>query len=124
MSIEVLQVKSSTLKRMLAFHLVKRNKKTEWFGFTGHLPRRFDVSTAKRNSMSLLQNLECRTGQISTTPYDLANLINQTFLEPVKLFDPLPSSFINRNTVEDPQLTNQSLCTSEFSVFKLLASLN
>jgi hypothetical protein len=42
----------------------------------------------------------------------------------MKVFDSLPSSFINRNTVEDPQLTSQSLCTSEFSVFKLLASLN
>jgi hypothetical protein len=42
----------------------------------------------------------------------------------MKVFDPLQSSFINRKTVEDPQLTDQSLCTTEFSVFKLLASLN
>ena len=69
--------------------------------------------------MCLLQNLECNNDQISTTPYDLANIINQTFLEPMKAFDPLQSNFINRGTVE-----NQSLCTSEFYVFKLLPNLN
>ena len=75
--------------------------------------------THREDSMCLLQNVECNNDQIPTTPYDLANIINQTFLEPMKAFDPLRSNFINRGTVE-----NQSLCTSEFCVFKLLANLN
>ena len=70
--------------------------------------------TYHEDSMSLLQILEYSTSQIPTTPCDLCNLINETFLEPMKVFDPLQSSFINRNTVEDPQLTDQSLCTNEF----------
>ena len=67
-----------------------------------------------------LHNIECGPGLTPTTAEDLANIINQTFLEPMKAFDPLPSSPNNQSI----ERNRETFCVSEFSVFKKLASLN
>ena len=53
--------------------------------------------SGREDPMSHLHNIECGPGLTRTTAEDLANIINQTFLEPMKAFDPLPSSPNNQS---------------------------
>ena len=48
--------------------------------------------SGREDPISHLHNIECGPVLTPTTAEDLANIINQTFLEPMKAFDPLPSS--------------------------------
>ena len=76
--------------------------------------------SGREDPMFHLHNIECGPGSTRTTAEDLANIINQTFLEPMKAFDPLPSSPNNQSI----ERNWQTFCVYEFSVFKKLASLN
>ena len=76
--------------------------------------------SGREDPMFHLHNIECGPGSTRTTAEDLANIINQTFLGPMKAFDPLPSSSNNQRI----ERNCQTFCVSVFSVFKKLASLN
>ena len=53
--------------------------------------------SGREDPISHLHNIECGPVLTPTTAEDLANIINQTFLEPMKAFDPLSSSPNNQS---------------------------
>ena len=74
----------------------------------------------RENTTAMLHNLEDIPDSLSSSPENLANVINWAFLAPMINFNPLPS--IRLQTTIEKEL--HDFCITEFSVFKKLTMLN
>ena len=73
--------------------------------------------------LSMLHNLEIDSDNLASqdpSPYQLANLINKTFLEPMQSFNPLPPTHLQQSN----EKTLPEFCVTENQLFKSLSLLN
>ena len=71
----------------------------------------------------MLHNLEIDSDNLASQDpslYQLTNLINKTFLEPMQSFNPLPSTYLQQSN----EKSLPDLCVTEHQLFKSLSLLN
>ena len=65
----------------------------------------------------MFHNLEIDSDNLASqdpSPYQLANLINKTFLEPMQSFNPLPPTYLQQSN----EKTLPEFCVTEHQLFK------